>query len=152
MKQIVANPETCQEIVDQGITPTAFLWHVRSVDVKKVTSGNPDGYYYEVFEIEEPNYIKGVVIPAWTMEELNVMIGGDFAKPDLMPMDKTPVLNDKKEKQPYFDYKFGIFQLSGAKTWPRGSQASALILSDLLKRSELKPKIVNQRYSYFFKH
>lgn len=147
LQQITASPKTCQELVDLGIKTRSFFWHVNDFVVEK----GEKKLKWDTYEVENPKYKKDGVVPAWTMEELLVMIGGDHDKPDLAPMSHTAVKNDPLNKKPYYDYMFGIFGLTSAKTWKRGAQAAAEILSDLLKRGMVNPGVVNDRYDYFFK-
>lgn len=151
-EQITANPKVCQELVDLGIKPRAFLWHISDLHPTKLTPSGDKMLVWETFELENPKFIPGGVVPAWTMEELNVMIGGDDPKPDLAPESDVIVRTDTATKTTYFDYTFGIFELSTVRIWKRGSQASAEILADLLKRGIIKPEKVNSRYDFFFKH
>lgn len=152
LKQITAAPEVCQQLVDLGITPKAFFWHLLEPHPEFEEDENGAiKMVWDTFQLDGPEYERNIVVPAWTMEELNVMLGGDYEKPDLAPQQYVQVKSEPVNKRTYFEYKFGIFDLKGAKIWRSGAQGSAELLADALKRSQLKIDIVNERYSYFFK-
>lgn len=80
-------------------------------------------------------------IPAWTMEELLVLIGPDFSKPDLMGEDEwTPSAN--MMKYPLYLPNKRVDYVSGAAAY-----AEVLIL--LIKAKQLKVKDCNERLQAF---
>lgn len=143
--QITASKDICQTLVKLGITPRAFFWHLK------------EGDKWDVWELEEPVYTEGESVPAWTKEELDIMLGGDHGVPILPETRYTKV--EVKDEKTVYRYQYIFYDIKKMYAWERvgktfinpGAQASATILQMALGDNWFTPEEANDRYNQFFK-
>ncbi len=82
------------------------------------------------------------VLPAWCMEELHVLIGGDFVKPDLFAKREwtSPAINMMQ---------WAMFLPKKRKNFFSGAEASAAFLEFLLRSKEITAAEANARLDAF---
>lgn len=175
IRLLTAKKEICEALVNMGISPSSIFWHVKEFN-EDWQPGQPDEkkFYWTITKLEgeEAEFVENEIIPAWTFEELYLMLGGDIDKPDLLPQSNVPVRSvrndDKKGNYIYYDYMYYVLDVLSAKTYPKGlgeysqgAQACAEILrTELFKIQKLKATdeseaalklaIINERYKFFF--
>jgi hypothetical protein len=142
--QITASTGDCDVLVDQGITPRAFFWHLK------------EGQIWDVWEMEDPVYKKNHCVPAWTKEELDVMLGGDVGHPILPEKINTKV--ETVEKKVVYAYEYVFWDIKSMYTFKPtktrinpGAHASATILKRALAEGWITADEANDRYNQFFK-
>ena len=83
------------------------------------------------------------VLPAWTYEQLCVMIGGELAKPDIMGKSEfTPNLNLNQ---------YSLYLPKSKKYFANGARAAAYMLTHMLTNKMIMPEECNQRFEDFYK-
>lgn len=112
---IVCTPEQAQQIISLGIVPASvFCYEWLVGDLPEEARWEFSGEY-----MGQPG-----CIPAWSLEELFVLIGPEFIKPDLMgPNEWTPTKNMMQ---------WPMFTPKKRKDFPSGAQAAAEFLEYLL--------------------
>lgn len=140
LKKIVCSREVSAKLVALGITQAAvFHW----TDVLK-----EDIEFFESTEEKwEPGLVFGVeerkALPAWTYEELRIMIGIHYPGADL-PMPRPNPMPGEQQR-------FYIYLLHEAKNWESGAEANANYLLYLLESKLLAPADANNNYLTKFK-
>lgn len=148
LTQITAGHSVCATLVKLGITPKAFFWNIKEADA------------WDVWELEaQPPFIDGDTVPAWTMQELNVMLGGDIPKPDLPETANLKVRTegDAPNKKTVFIYEYHYYMPKSMLTWQKtivkpnpGPEASAHVLLEALKNEWTTVEKCNERYKAMF--
>ena len=135
--KIVCTAAQVQNLISLGIEAHGVFCYEWQ---KSIEDGSaPDDYVY-VFTGE---YIdQDVVIPAWTYEELCVMIGGDTAKPDLYSIMDFTVNRNLLQYPVYFP--------KSMREFPNGAQAAAAQLEYMLQNGHIIPEECNDRYTKFY--
>lgn len=141
IEQVTNIRDYSTKLIELGITPVAFFWHLREHDEVK-------GESWDCCLLNSPEYVPGVKIPAWTKGELDVMIGSEFMKPDLYSDEEVKELSRAKE----FDRdKFPVFMPDVLYETTNGASASARMLIFLLEKNHIDKNKCNERYKKFFK-
>lgn len=157
--QITASRDICQTLVKLGIEPKAFFWHLKELTPNKDPEKS-DIITWDVWELNKPVYEENECIPAWTKQELDLLIGGDVMKPDLLPMNNVKVGTKKvgDDNKTVYIYQYAWFDQKGMSTWERtfqvinpGPTASAQTLLTALQKGWVTPEMANDRYSQFLK-
>jgi hypothetical protein len=145
LAQITASTQTCDELVGLGITPKAFFWHLKENNL------------WDVWEMEKPPaYRKNECVPAWTMEELAVLLGGDVPAPRLPEMKNVKVEKVGDKKTAYV-YEYVFYDIASMRSWRKnfrcqnpGAQSTAEILKIAIQKKWVDVDQCNDRYSQFF--
>ncbi len=150
ISQITASNQICDELVFLGVKPRAFFWNLKENDI------------WDVWEVEEqPEYKKNETVPAWTKEELDVMIGGDIVCPRLPEQINVKVISARhnEEKVTKYSYEYIFFEPKTMFSWQPsqklfnpGATASAYVLKKAIQQGWIDIELVNERYNQFFKH
>ena len=133
---IVCMAEQVTELMGLGILPVSFFCFEFVPFEEQQTDENNGQYEFAGEYIDQQP-----VIPAWTLEELNIMIGGDFAKPDMYGKD------DWTENTNMLHYV--VYGPKSAKRFSSGAQAAAEVLIFLLKNKHITAAAVNERMLAF---
>lgn len=131
LERITASVRLCKEIVAAGIDLPAALWHYKN-------GVNPEHWY-----TDKAGNVAYESVPAWTKEELDVMIGNDFAKPDLSQDMFAGRAHDPRKYHVFLPDKMLIVE--------KGADASAEFLLYLLKMNKLNPVDVVKRFKEIYK-
>jgi len=145
--QLTASREICNELVEMGVEEIAFLWHNREA-IDADTLGD-----WQVKPLADPAPLPDTCIPAWTKEELDVMIGPNRDKPDLFTDRELGLAAAEKEDTPY-KYKrhqYPIFMPDKLKVFTSGAEASAFVLKMLITSGKVTPEDCIKRYKNIFK-
>lgn len=92
-------------------------------------------------------------IPAWTMEEISVMLGSEFNKPDMMGKEEYQLRVGKKDNEHERNVRmmqFIIYFPEVKKEYQNGARAYADFLIYALKNNHVKAKECNDRLNYFY--
>jgi hypothetical protein len=130
LAQLTANPGQCKILQSLGIKAPAFLLHYKIQSLPELWKTAPTMPGAEG------------VLPAWTKEELDAMIGPEFSKPDLWKPDKVGKEQDPESYPVYYPDKMRIFK--------KGAEASADALIFLLQNKHVRAYDANQRYTDLF--
>ena len=160
ISQITASRDVCETLVKLGITSQAFFYHSKEVQKRK---GESDIITWDVWEFESgcQAYKPDEVVPAWTKQELDVMLGGDIPKPDLPELKNTKVVTTGfgKDQKTVFVYEYVYYTIKTMMTWGKtsiihnpGPYASAKILLMALQYEWTTAAAANERYNAIFKH
>jgi hypothetical protein len=141
ISKLTASWESCQKLVTVGIEPRAFFWHTR--DEHEQSTPEKPRFVWDVWEFEGVvNYKYGQIVPAWTMEELEVMMG---------PYMPKPVMPTKDLRDTYTNpYEWIYFDSLHLYNWTKGSQAAADMLLEGLKQNLVTVAQANERYTNFY--
>lgn len=140
LKKIVCTRETAAKLVALGISQAAvFHWHdVYAQDIE---------FFESTEQMWEPGLVFGVeeqkALPAWTYEELRIMIGIHFPSADLPEPRPNPMPG---EQQRFYNYFPGR-----ATNHESGAEANAEYLLWLLENKFISPADVNHNYETKFK-
>lgn len=129
----VCSPQQAQQLITLGILPAGFFCY----ELKSFTpaEGAPEYEFAgEYFDQHEP-------IPAWTLEELNVLIGGYFSKPDMPDAEEWTANRNMLHYILYFP--------DSLKSFLNGAQASAAFLIFLLQNDHITAAQANERLEAF---
>lgn len=140
LSQITCGPEQAKELVELGITPVAFMWNGFEPAEKQV-EGEPTRMAWAVAVYRKPVF-SDELVPAWTKQELDAMIGPDIEKPDLFKKDQIT-----KATLPE---TYPLMLPDKMLTFTNGARASAAALTYLLKVKYIDPVKVNERYLKMF--
>lgn len=124
---LVCTAEQAQQLIKLGIQAIGCFCY---------TPFDGDGLEFDGEYIGQEN-----AIPAWTMEEVLIMIGGDYNKPDLLSReDWTPNINM---------LQFALYLPEKRKDYKSGAQAAAELLRYLISKKEISPADANERLEHF---
>lgn len=129
IERLVANKDICKKLVDLGIEKQAvFFWRT-----------DPDfgKDYLLINTLPNENDI-----PAWTYEEIRIMLGNHVNGADLP--EPRPRAMEGEEITFYINFP------DVQKSYKQGAQANAEILEFLLNKKQLKPEDANRRYRESF--
>lgn len=127
ISKLVCSAEQTEALLRSGIALRCGLCY----------SKEEDGYLFAGEYIGEPD-----CIPAWTYEELCVMIGGELAKPDMLGIkDFTPLGNL---------LQFRFYLLEKCFDYTSGAKAAAHMLIYMLENKIVTAGEVNERYLKFY--
>lgn len=163
LSTITVSIELVQQLISLGITPQGLsLWHINEPEMTEVkneegeVTGSEaiDKWNVQCLPDDECEFAPGICVPAWTKEEIEIMLGFGFAKPDVREPSKirSSELPDGKEAiQNYIPvYWVNYFPEKEVK-YPKGADASADLLCYLLRNGGINPWICNRRYFEFYK-
>lgn len=132
LEKLTAKHEYCESLITLGVVPVAFLWYLcTGADVWDVQAGSW-------------KYTPGVMIPAWTKAELDIMIGNAFPKPDL-PMSEEIW---RTIRSPHI---FTLKYPDKEREFSSGADASAEALVYLIENKVVTIDTLNKRYLDHFK-
>lgn len=140
LEQLTANREFAKKLIELGITPKAFFWHLREYDEAK-------GESWDCCILNSPEYVAGVKIPAWTKAEIDVMLGPDFLKPDLYDDDEVKAVSGAR---PFDRDKYPVFMPTNLYETKNGADASAKALIFFIENGNVDPNKCNERYKKLF--
>jgi hypothetical protein len=145
MKQskLTITPSQALQLQALGIDAPAVLYHFTDQDL--LTTPAP------IWEIMTQEYVltfknmaaPHTMVPAWTKEEVDVMIGPKFTKPDLY----EPGMVGRATNP----YRFPVFFPDKLVDFESGAQASAEFLIFLLKMNKINPIHAVDRYKRVYK-
>lgn len=142
LERITTSRNLCEELVKREVIPWAVLWHL-------LTDGEEqDLAEWLVGSMFIPTdgggeYKAGECIPAWTKEELDVMLGGEV---------KIPQLPRKTELSRFQNPNLHTgHTLSTRLDYEKGSDCSAALLIRLIDDKSLKVAEINKRFMDVFK-
>lgn len=141
IEQLTATADQCRRLIDAGITaPSAVFWHHLEEDGTQ--PNNEDGTPVMVWRTAmylQPR-ITETMVPAWTKEELDVMIGPDWPKPDIWDTKDVTGATDPLTYPIAYPDRMVVFKT--------GSQASADALLTLIAKDKVNPKEASDRLLY----
>lgn len=132
LQKITCSPKQSKELRSLGIDLPGHLMHYKNGE-------NPSHWITEIFG-------RGTgyeAAPAWTKEEIDVMIGPVFMKPDLPEPKFAGKAHDPNAFHVYLPDKMLIFK--------SGAEASAEFLIYLLKMGKISVKGCIERYKEIYK-
>ncbi len=130
---LVCTSDQSMALIALGILPASAFCY-------EWVSGDPEslkGNYTGDWEFGGEYVGQDKAIPAFTMEELHVLIGGDYAKPDMYGK------REWVEKVNMMQWK--LYLPSKGKDYTNGAQASAALLEYLLNKKEIRAEDANAR-------
>jgi hypothetical protein len=141
INQLTATPHQCQKLIKLGITaPSAVFWHAHEEDGTQPNNddGSPAMRWGTAMYLQPK--ISETMVPAWTKEELDLMIGPDWPKPDIWETKAITGATDPLTYPIAYPDKMVVFKT--------GSQASADALLTLLEKGKVDPVEASQRLLY----
>lgn len=138
IQDLTCTPSQSEQLVKLGIEPEAYFWHERirlGYGIKEIADK------WETAQWRTPDPLR--LLPAWTKEELDAMIGPERQKPDLYRPHLVTIHTNPNLYPVYFPNKLIEFN--------RGAQASAEALIYLLQKEVVIAADANTRYSGVFK-
>lgn len=142
LSKITASREICNKLVEQGIYEEAILWHSRTIrEGKELTD-------WSVMPLTDPIPHPECCIPAWTKDELDVMIGPNFSKPQIS-LDRFMGEGELARKMDRLI--FSIYTAKSQLIFLNGAEASARALLELIEGGLMGPETCMERYFKFFK-
>lgn len=146
LEYLTASRLFCERLFKMGVGPHAFFYHTVEDDhtMPEDKEGNPI-LKYEVCMLLNPKPKSGIygTIPAWTKQEIDVMIGPGWPKPDVIESDKIGKFGDPKV--------YVVYMLNRMETFKNGADASAFVLLHLLENEVISISEINNRHNDFFK-
>lgn len=143
---LVCNMEQTQQLMGLGILPVSCFCY-EWVGVPGKTVGISNGRSIEVrppigeYQFGGEYVGQEGAIPAWTYEELLVLIGPDYWKPDLFGKNEwTDNINMMQ---------FALVLPTVRKDYKNGAQAMAELLAYLLLKKEVTAKSANERMDFY---
>jgi hypothetical protein len=132
----VCTSEQAQQLIELGIMPAAFFCF-------ELQTGVPEGGNGEVeqWEFAGEYFDQEPAIPAWTKEEICIMIGGYFVKPD-MPDNQEWTANRNM-------LHYLLHFPDSSKAYRNGAQACAAYLIFLLQHDHITAAQANERLEAF---
>jgi hypothetical protein len=134
---LVCTSAQSQMLLSLGILPAGtfcYEWY-QAYD-------EPENSKYE-YAGEYSGQLPETVLPAWTYEELCVMIGGELAKPDIMGKSEfTPNVNLNQ---------YCLYLPKSKKYFANGARAAADMLTHMLSHKMILPEECNSRFEEFYK-
>lgn len=127
LERLTASRELCEQLVAAGVIPWATFWHLKE-DEGFVVGWTGTG----------DEYAAGESIPAWTKEELDVMLGPNVNLPQLPEPQFMGRLGN-----PLFHTWFGSNNRIDCE---KGSDCSARVLLYALKEKGITVEEVNKRF------
>lgn len=143
LSKITASREAVESLIKYGIIPQGGdLWHCNSAEG------------WELCELEDGEYSPGFCLPAWSKEEIDVMIGGEFnmlanvrARARIHTAELPPGMNHDE----YWPGYFVVYYPEKEITYSKGADAAAGMLEYLLTTGMVKPGACNMRYQAVYK-
>lgn len=138
IEQLTATAEQCRRLIDAGITaPSAVFWHCLEEDTIQPndTTGEPVKRWTTAMYLKPK--ISDTMVPAWTKEELDLMIGPDWLKPDIWDTKDVTGATDPLTYPIAYPDRMVVFKT--------GSQASADVLLTLIAKDKVNPKEASDR-------
>ena len=132
---LTCSPKQSEALLRLGILPHCFFWHH--------LTGPADSVRWVTQQILKP-MLGPEMVPAWTKAELDVMIGPQFAKPDLWEEMK------QREKAATDPNSYSVFFLNSCEIFENGAMASARGLTWLIENEHINPADANNRYRAIF--
>lgn len=132
---LVCSVEQTQQLMGLGILPVACMCYEWLGDTMEVRPANG------AYEFSGEYVGQEAAIPAWTYEELLVLIGPDYWKPDLFGKNEwTDNINMMQ---------FALVLPTVRKDYKNGAQAMAELLAYLLLKKEITAKSANERMDFY---
>lgn len=129
-EKIICASELVIELLKLGITPASHYCYEK---------GDEGGWEFAGEYVGQDD-----VIPAWTLEELQIYMGGEFAKPDLLSKAEwTRSTVNMLQYRTFFPDKM--------KTYPNGANAAADCLQYMLSNDIITVAEANERMEHFIK-
>lgn len=138
IEQLTATAEQCRQLIQAGITaPSAVFWHHLEEDPTQPNNedGTPATKWTTAIYLQPK--ITDTMVPAWTKEELDLMIGPDWPKPDIWETKDVTGSTDPLTYPVHYPDKMWIFKT--------GSQASADVLLTLIRKDKVNPREASDR-------
>lgn len=136
LSRIVCSRDFSLKLIEAGIYPWAHLWHYK-------TNISMEDSWNVVPKLEGYDFTPGIFIPAWTKEELDVMLGPDVRLPQLPQKVYVNSLQDPNAHS--------WFGASMRIDYEKGADCSAAVVLRGLEEKAFTPEEVNKRYSEVFK-
>ena len=133
-EQLVCTAEQSQQLMALGILPISCMCY-------QFVAGDEDEqahYEYAGEYLGEED-----CIPAWTMGELHILIGGSYHKPDIR--------SDQEWTRTANMLEYVMYLPSKRRNFPQGAQAAAAFLEHLLAEELVKAADCNARLAAFGK-
>lgn len=138
LSRLTASRELCEQLVAAGIIPWATLWHLKS----HMDEGENVAIVWEIDSLEGTDgsgeYSEDEAVPAWTKEELDVMLGPSVNLPQLPEPRFMGRLGNAR-----FHTWFGS---SSRIDCEKGADCSARVLLYALKENGIKVEDANRRF------
>jgi len=147
LTKITTSKDIAAKIIEFGIQPRAVLWHLKGdKDIWEIAPWDPLTEY-------DPDSS----VPAWTKEELDVLLGGDVTAPALPQSQYARVANPPGDAAPFRIWEYHFYELTKMQRWERtatmvnpGSMASGWVLLYALENNWILPADANERYGQIF--
>jgi hypothetical protein len=141
ISKILAPRAACLELVTAGLIPSAMFFYFRLGIGKDEAVDDIFPYY----DMDDDDIESDRMVPAWTKEELDEMIGPLARKPEMMNHDDNAG-TENGWANPFWNVDFP----DKSKTYKRGAEASAALLLWLIKERGADVKKINERYTRRF--
>lgn len=141
MKTLVISQPLAQRLVALGLHRAAAFHWCNDIDF----DADPDKMV-KVWDISNEDveaYEEGDCLPAWTLEELRIMIGWHFNGSDLRDHRPKPM--------PREEFQFVNYYSTSMKSYENGAEANGEWLEYLINKGSLKVEEINERYKEKFK-
>ena len=135
---LTATPEQCRRLIAAGITaPAAVFWHCLEEDTTKPNNADGSPMMHWTTAMYLTPKISDTMVPAWTKEELDLMIGPGWPKPDIWETKDITGATDPLTYPIHYPDRLVVFKT--------GAQASADALLTLIEKEKVDPKEASER-------
>lgn len=133
VQKLICSVEIAKKLVTAGIQPISAFHYADVTDY--FTDGDEASPKYTLDMIDEPDEAS---VPAWTMEELRIMVGNKFLGGNLPEPRPKPMKGEETT--------FYVYYLETCKHYESGAEANADLLLYLLEKKLVTAEEVNKRY------
>lgn len=141
IKNLVISQALSKRLVDLGLHKIAAFHWLHDIDFG---DENPEKKWMIIPDAELDDYGETEVLPAWTYEELRIMIGWEYNGIELREPRPKPI-----SEMEQFD--FLVIYPTLSKAFQIGAEANGEWLAYLLQNKKETPEDVNKRYQLRFK-
>ena len=141
LKMLVVSQPLAERLVALGIKRLAAFHWFKDFDFEGDLETKEPKKVWQLGEVDD--YVEGETLPAWTMEELRIMIGWHFNGSDLRDHRPKPM--------PREEFQFVNYYSTSMKSYESGAEANGEWLEYLINKGSLKVEEINERYTEKFK-
>lgn len=142
IKQLVISQPLAERLVALGLHRAAAFHWCNDIDFD-IDTEKEAVKKWELGSENVEDYPEEDCLPAWTLEELRIMIGWHYNGSDLR--DHRP------EPMPREEFQFVNYYSTSMKSYESGAEANGEWLEYLINKGDLKVEEINQRYKEKFK-
>lgn len=137
-EKLVCSSSQTKQLMELGIFPVCVFCYELEGDGPEAGNEATFGWVFGGEYVGQE-----ICIPAWTKEEIGILIGGNFPKPDMY--------SDQEWQRQLNMIHYPVYMPNKMKAFANGAQAYAEWLIFLLKEKKVTAEDCNQRLEAFYK-